>query len=103
MKKPEINFITFSIIFKVSSQTKATTNKSSSGQCVWYGVCFEDKVMDEKKNCAYNGEAKSLINSTGTAILNRWCPHLVNDNPDVLTCCDSEQVRTYQLIAHFHF
>jgi Niemann-Pick C1 protein len=49
--------------------------------------------MEVKKNCAYNGDAKPLTNSTGLAILNRWCPHLVNNNPDVLTCCDSEQVR----------
>jgi hypothetical protein len=53
--------------------------------------------MDVKKNCAYNGDAKPMTNSTGLAILNRWCPHLINNNPDVLTCCDSEQVRTILL------
>lgn len=83
----KLNQLTFYFILKVSSQ--------SSGQCVWYGVCDEDKISGLKKNCAYNGEAKPLTNSTGLAILNRWCPHLVNNNPDVLTCCDSEQVRKY--------
>lgn len=62
----------------------------SSGHCVWYGVC---NMKDElKQNCAYNGTAKPLTDATGLGILKQWCPHLISNDKDVLTCCDTDQV-----------
>jgi hypothetical protein len=63
---------------------------SSDGKCVWYGVCDRDL----NKNCFYDGPPK-VLGSKDAERLKSWCPHMVAADGDILTCCDSEQVRGF--------
>lgn len=82
------------LIFQSSGQVS-----QSDGHCVWYGKCYEE---DKIKNCAYDGPAKPL-DASGVEELKQWCSHLLpqdyTEGQDVLTCCDSAQVRQFQLLA----
>lgn len=44
-----------------------------------------------RQYCSYNGTAKPL-DEEGKSLLNVWCPHLLIDQENTVTCCDKEQV-----------
>lgn len=68
------------------------SSAGDDGHCVWYGECFTEGT--HKKNCAYDGEAKTLDNK-GQELLNKYCSHLGNDSGSgVKTCCDTTQLET---------
>jgi hypothetical protein len=63
---------------------------SNDGHCVWYGVCAR-KSYYKINNCFYDGPPKVLAVEEAEK-LKHFCPHLVAESGDTLTCCDSEQV-----------
>lgn len=65
---------------------------------MWYGVCQNVTATSHKLYCSYNGTAKKL-DDDGRRLLSQYCPHLLNDTGDTLTCCDAEQVN----FANFFF
>lgn len=69
-------------------------DKSSNGQCVWYGVC-EVTDLNHKLYCAYDGPAKP-VNDKGKELLSTWCPNLAEEHNNNL-CCDNEQVYVFFL------
>ncbi|KAK7790449.1 hypothetical protein R5R35_009492 [Gryllus longicercus] len=78
----------------------ATTTAALVGEpahCVWYGQCQKDPVTGHSLNCQYDGPPKPLTDPDGIAVLEKWCPHMVEklrSSPGGLaTCCDSQQLK----------
>lgn len=77
-----VHVLFLTIYFQISLQ-----NNKDNGACVWYGICDSDRYY-----CSYNGTAKILNDSKAVNELTEYCPHLVNNAGDTLTCCDGKQV-----------
>jgi Niemann-Pick C1 N terminus len=57
--------------------------------CVWYGVC--DHVNGKTKNC-FDDKPPRALDEDGVRALKKWCPHLIENENEVKTCCDNENV-----------
>ena len=72
------------------------SRKSSSGNCVWYGIC--ERVNLRSKNCVDHNPPRPL-NSSGIADLRVWCSHLLpedyKEGDEVRTCCDNAQLKEF--------
>ncbi|XP_057335819.1 NPC1-like intracellular cholesterol transporter 1 [Microplitis mediator] len=60
-----------------------------------YGQCNED-LKGHYQSCHYTGEAKPL-NGSALEILARHCPHMIKNGQDVKTCCDTNQLKTFDV------
>lgn len=60
---------------------------------MWYGVCNVDN-FSHKLYCTYDGPAKP-VDDAGKKLLSLWCPNILKEHNNT-SCCDNEQVRTYQ-------
>ncbi|KAF5285860.1 hypothetical protein FQA39_LY04321 [Lamprigera yunnana] len=94
----------FILLQALIGSSNASINKSNDDyHCVWYGQCNERNGVHQY--CPYNGTAKS-IQSEGTRILAKWCPHLISDvESETRTCCDLDQIKAMDinvyLVANF--
>ncbi|KAG5683688.1 hypothetical protein PVAND_012954 [Polypedilum vanderplanki] len=81
------------IVTTLLGQRLVKCDVKQSNSCVWYGICDRVKEYNSVKikNCAYDGPPKKL-DSNGVFALNEWCSHLREDDDDVYTCCDNEQL-----------
>uniref|UniRef100_A0A6P7GCX0 Uncharacterized protein LOC114340684 n=1 Tax=Diabrotica virgifera virgifera TaxID=50390 RepID=A0A6P7GCX0_DIAVI len=87
--------VVFCIINTVLSATSndSASRRTSNGQCIWYGACYEDPNTGTTKNCYYDGPPKKLVDEEAIAILKKRCPDL---SPEA-TCCGPDQVGSTSL------
>ncbi|XP_050509728.1 NPC intracellular cholesterol transporter 1-like isoform X1 [Diabrotica virgifera virgifera] len=83
--------VVFCIINTVLSATSndSASRRTSNGQCIWYGACYEDPNTGTTKNCYYDGPPKKLVDEEAIAILKKRCPDL---SPEA-TCCGPDQLQ----------
>ncbi|CAH1236520.1 unnamed protein product [Diabrotica balteata] len=87
--------VIFCLINTILSATNndSTSRRTSNGQCIWYGACYQDPNTGSMKNCYYDGPPKKLVDDEAIAILKKRCPDL---SPEA-TCCGPDQLQILEM------
>ncbi|KAF4517183.1 hypothetical protein B566_EDAN005615 [Ephemera danica] len=75
-----------------SSTLSNATPKSDPGHCIWYGQCGQSEA-GLPLNCPFTGPAKPVVAKAET-LLKQWCPHLIKEGQQTVTCCDLKQLQS---------